>query len=155
MSSVNWNLTIKTLDQRQLSYCYFEHYRLTALVILSPNLTIYNYLLGKCLTLYPPMLTSYRNQSIDLQNKSTDWFLFDGNISCRCVKRVFLSERFCRVSERFPKMICLPIYRSIGSSLVLLPKTEKLLTIFDKTPHLRCLTWLWIHLWITHNLSRF
>ena len=23
---------------------------------------------------------SYRNQSVDLQNKSTNWFLYDGNI---------------------------------------------------------------------------
>ena len=27
-----------------------------------------------------PVLPSYRNQSIDLQNKSIDWFLFEGNI---------------------------------------------------------------------------
>ena len=24
----------------------------------------------------------YRNQSVDLQSKSTDWFLYDGNIGC-------------------------------------------------------------------------
>ena len=26
-----------------------------------------------------PKLLSYRNQSIDLQSKSIDWFLYDGN----------------------------------------------------------------------------
>ena len=26
------------------------------------------------------MLQSYRNQSVDLQSKSTDWFLYNGNI---------------------------------------------------------------------------
>ena len=26
------------------------------------------------------MFPSYRNQSVDLQSKSTDWFLYDGNI---------------------------------------------------------------------------
>ena len=32
------------------------------------------------LTLYRLMFPSYRNQSVDLQCKSTDWFLYDGNI---------------------------------------------------------------------------
>ena len=27
-----------------------------------------------------PVLPSYRNQSIDLQSKSIDWFLYEGNI---------------------------------------------------------------------------
>ena len=27
-----------------------------------------------------PKLASYRNQSFDLQGKSIDWFLYDGNI---------------------------------------------------------------------------
>ena len=27
-----------------------------------------------------PVLPSYRNQSIDLDSKSIDWFLFEGNI---------------------------------------------------------------------------
>ena len=26
------------------------------------------------------MFPSYRNQSVDLQSKSADWFLYDGNI---------------------------------------------------------------------------
>ena len=26
------------------------------------------------------MFPSYRNQSVDLQSKSTDWFLYDGSI---------------------------------------------------------------------------
>ena len=33
-----------------------------------------------------PMLSSYRNQSVDLQSKSTDWFLYDGNIGHLKVK---------------------------------------------------------------------
>ena len=32
------------------------------------------------------MSTSYRNQSVDLQSKSTDWFLYDGNIGREKVK---------------------------------------------------------------------
>ena len=32
------------------------------------------------LTLERPMFPSYRNQSFDLLSKSTDWFLYDGNI---------------------------------------------------------------------------
>ena len=32
------------------------------------------------LTLERPMFPSYRNQSVDLLCKSTDWFLYDGNI---------------------------------------------------------------------------
>ena len=41
------------------------------------------------------MFPSYRNQSVDLLCKSTDWFLYDGNIgrySVKCLKiilRVF------------------------------------------------------------------
>ena len=31
------------------------------------------------LTLTMPKLPPYRNQSIDLQNKSIDWILYDGN----------------------------------------------------------------------------
>ena len=27
------------------------------------------------------MFPSYRNQLVDLQGKSTDWFLYDGNIA--------------------------------------------------------------------------
>ena len=33
------------------------------------------------------MFLSYRNQSVDLQNKSTDWFLYDGNIGRKRIKR--------------------------------------------------------------------
>ena len=32
------------------------------------------------LIFYGPMSLSYRNQSVDLQTKSTDWFLYDRNI---------------------------------------------------------------------------
>ena len=33
-----------------------------------------------------PMFLSYRNQSIDLQYKSIDWFLYEGNIGMKKVK---------------------------------------------------------------------
>ena len=32
------------------------------------------------------MFSSYRNESVDLQSKSTDWFLHDGNIRRERVK---------------------------------------------------------------------
>ena len=32
------------------------------------------------------MFLSYRNQSVDLQSKSTDWFLYYGNIGRKKVK---------------------------------------------------------------------
>ena len=32
------------------------------------------------LTLYWPMFPTYKIQLVDLQSKSTDWFLYDGNI---------------------------------------------------------------------------
>ena len=32
------------------------------------------------LTFYEPMFPSFRNQSVDLLSKSTDWFLYDGDI---------------------------------------------------------------------------
>ena len=32
------------------------------------------------LTLQRPIFPSYRNQLVDLQSNSTDWFLYDGNI---------------------------------------------------------------------------
>ena len=41
-----------------------------------------------------PKLPSYRNQSIDLQGKSIDWFLYDGNFSVQRVKH----------ADNFPKM---------------------------------------------------
>ena len=37
-----------------------------------------------------PVLPSYRNQSIDLQSKSIDWFLYKGNTGTSlCLKRYF------------------------------------------------------------------
>ena len=32
------------------------------------------------------MFPSYRNLSVALQSKRTDWFLYDGNIGCQKVK---------------------------------------------------------------------
>ena len=34
------------------------------------------------------MFQSYRNQSVDLLCKSTDWFLYDGNIDRQKVKYI-------------------------------------------------------------------
>ena len=41
------------------------------------------------------MFLSYRNQSVDLQIKSTDWFLYDGNIGRQRVK-TYLICQFCK-----------------------------------------------------------
>ena len=41
-------------------------------------------------TFFMPMLPAYRNQSIDLQCTSIDWFLYEGNIGMKKVK-----ERIC------------------------------------------------------------
>ena len=35
--------------------------------------------LSASLTHQVPVLSSYRNQSADLQSKSIDWFLYEGN----------------------------------------------------------------------------
>ena len=37
------------------------------------------------LTHFKPNLASSRNQSIDLQSKSTDWFQWDGNFNLKWV----------------------------------------------------------------------
>ena len=54
------------------------------------------------------MFPSYRNQSIDLQTKSTDWFLHDRNIGCYKVKEgnvcwqlVYLEKSRKRFLEAF------------------------------------------------------
>ena len=49
------------------------------------------------LTLQRPMFPSYRNQSVDLLYKSTDWFLYDGNIGRYRVK--WVNPIFQSVSE--------------------------------------------------------
>ena len=39
---------------------------------------------------FNPLMTnfpSHRNQSFDLQSKSTDWFLYDGNIDVKGLKK--------------------------------------------------------------------
>ena len=36
------------------------------------------------------MFPSYRNQSIDLQCKLIDWFLYEGNIDMKKVKQTFV-----------------------------------------------------------------
>ena len=54
------------------------------------------------------MFPSYRNQSVDLQTKSTDWFLHDRNIGCYKVKEgnvcwqlVYLEKSRKRFLEAF------------------------------------------------------
>ena len=42
------------------------------------NLNKYLNLYDQSLTHLMPVLPSYRNQSIDLQSKSIDWFLYEG-----------------------------------------------------------------------------
>ena len=39
------------------------------------------------------MFPSYRNQSVDLQSKSTDWFLYDENIGRERVNFIFLTVK--------------------------------------------------------------
>ena len=53
------------------------------------------------------MFTSYRNQSVDLQSKSTDWFLYDGNIGRLKVKVTQAYFRPCEtpMKELFAKII--------------------------------------------------
>ena len=46
------------------------------------------------LTLWLPVLLSYRNQSIDLHSKSIDWFLYDGNTSNYWFNLVALCDYF-------------------------------------------------------------
>ena len=61
------------------------------------------------LTLQRPMFPSNRNQSVDLLCKSTDWFLYDGNIGRSRINKVLslvtvVSCHFVfifRVSSRF------------------------------------------------------
>ena len=44
-------------------------------------------LLSNCdLTFFMPIFPLYRNQSIDLDYKSIDWFLYEGNIGMKKVK---------------------------------------------------------------------
>ena len=38
------------------------------------------------LTFFMPMFPPYRNQSIDLQCKSIDWFLYEGKVGMKKVK---------------------------------------------------------------------
>ena len=39
------------------------------------------------------MFPSYWNQSVDLESKSTDWFLYDGNIGRCKIKNLILNQR--------------------------------------------------------------
>ena len=40
-----------------------------------------------------PVLPSYRNESIDLQSKSIDWFLYEGNTGIQWVKSPAINAR--------------------------------------------------------------
>ena len=44
------------------------------------------------LTPYRPKSLLYRNQSVDLQSKSTDWFLYDGDIFRYCLSETNLES---------------------------------------------------------------
>ena len=54
------------------------------------------------------MFLSYRNQSVDLQTKSADWFLYDRNIvrwSVNCYKYVVKSfPRYVFIIKDFNKL---------------------------------------------------
>ena len=41
-----------------------------------------------------PVLASYRNQSIDLQSKSIDWFLYEGNTEISWVNKNCSAENW-------------------------------------------------------------
>ena len=46
-----------------------------------------------------PKLSPYRNQSIDLQSKSIDWFLYDDNVVVEWVNNVLGNSNFFRLTE--------------------------------------------------------
>ena len=48
-------------------------------MLISQTLSYIESLLNVILTHQMPVLSSYRNQSIDLHSKSIDWFLYEGN----------------------------------------------------------------------------
>ena len=47
------------------------------------------------------MPLSYRNQSIDLQSKSVDWFLYNNDLRHERVKNSFLTDHLRRLLSRF------------------------------------------------------
>ena len=48
-----------------------------------------------------PKLPTYRNQSIDLQSKSIDWFLYDGNFSVLCANGAISGMRIAGNQKPF------------------------------------------------------
>ena len=51
-----------------------------------------------------PVLSLYRNQSIDLGSKSNDWFLYEGNTGIVWVKQVKTNNCFNKSAfEKFEK----------------------------------------------------
>ena len=44
------------------------------------------------------MLLPHRNQSVDLQSKATDWFLYDGNIGRERVNKLTALRDRCQIS---------------------------------------------------------
>ena len=47
------------------------------------------------------MLLAYKNQSIDLQSKSIDWFLYEGNTGICWVKNLLVSLKALAVQNAF------------------------------------------------------
>ena len=75
--SIDWFINGDNFDNSCInkdSKASFKNYVTKDLLTLSGRISGYN-----ILNHYTPKLPSYRNQSIDLQIKSTDWFLYDGN----------------------------------------------------------------------------
>ena len=56
---------------------------------------------ARFLTLSRRMPLSYRNQSIDLQSKSVDWFLYNNDLRHERVKNSFLTDHLRRLLSRF------------------------------------------------------
>ena len=64
------------------------------------------------LTFFMPMFPSYRNQSIDLQWKSIDWFLYEGNIGMKNIKHqsiTVMSQQYFEGSK-FDRVLFLFIF---------------------------------------------
>ena len=59
------------------------------------------------------MFPSYRNQSVHLQIKSTDWFLYGGNIVKRSIsfswKSIFLDSESLNLMEKIIEQIKKPM----------------------------------------------
>ena len=58
------------------------------------------------------MFSSYRNQSVDLQSKSTDWFLYDWNIVREKVKD---KPKFMSQQSLYSRSFCFHTWEDLCS----------------------------------------